>query len=156
MAAVVMGRSFLFALPPGCLSVGILAAEANIISLGGGTGKQLYQFDQHRIERGGGIFLLFRLPKLLALSHACTVTQGRASFPRGILAQNRHCLSAVPADRRVLKPRRPGARVPQHYRAADDLQIDQRVAALDRARRAAIQIVPSPVTQAPQLEIAEV
>jgi len=46
--------------------------------------------------------------------------------------------------------------VPLREHAVDDLQIDQRVAALDRALGAAIQIVPSPVKQAPQLEIAEV
>ncbi len=49
-----------------------------------------------------------------------------------------------------------GPRAPLCETAADNLQIDQRVAARDRAPRAAIQIVPSPVKQAPQLEIAEV
>jgi len=42
------------------------------------------------------------------------------------------------------------------YRPADDLKIKQRVAALDRALEAAIQIIPSPVEQAPQLHIGEV
>jgi hypothetical protein len=53
-----------------------------------------------------------------------------------------------------IRPTLPRAPLREH--AADDLQIDQRVAALDRARRAAIQIVPSPVKQASQLEIAVV
>jgi hypothetical protein len=39
--------------------------------------------------------------------------------------------------------------------AADVLQIDQRVAALERARRAATQIVPGLAEQASQLEVAE-
>jgi hypothetical protein len=39
--------------------------------------------------------------------------------------------------------------------AADVLQIDQRVTALERARRAAIQIVPGLAEQTSQLEIAE-
>ena len=45
---------------------------------------------------------------------------------------------------------------PDRYRPADDLKIKQRVAALDRALNAAIQIVPGPVKQAPQLHIGEV
>jgi hypothetical protein len=39
--------------------------------------------------------------------------------------------------------------------APDILKIDQRIAALERARRAAIQIVPGLAEQAPQLEVAE-
>ena len=94
----------------GCLSVGVLAAESDIISLGGGAGKQLYQLDEQRIGRGGGVPRLFCLPILLTLAHATqSGATGRASFPRGILAQNRHCLSAVPAGRRGSAPRRPGA-----------------------------------------------
>jgi hypothetical protein len=156
MTAVVMEGSFLFALPPGCLSFGVLAAESNIISLGGGAGKQLYQLDEQRIGRGGGVPRLFCLPLLLTLAHACTVSQGRASFPRGFLAQSRHCRSAVPAGNRGLAPRRPVLGAPYRYRAVDDLQIEQGVATLDRALEAAIQIVPSPVKQAPQLHIGEV
>jgi hypothetical protein len=39
--------------------------------------------------------------------------------------------------------------------ALDVLKIDQRIAALERIRRAAIQIVPSLAEQTSQLEIAE-
>jgi len=39
--------------------------------------------------------------------------------------------------------------------APDILQIDQRIAALERARRAVIQIVPGLAEQASQLEVAE-
>ena len=82
----------LFALPRAGLSVGILAAESHIVSLGGGAGKQLYQLDEQRIRWGGVIPRLFHLPILMTLAHACTVSQARASLPRGILAQNRHRL----------------------------------------------------------------
>jgi len=52
-------------------------------------------------------------------------------------------------------PRRPGAHQAMRENAADVLQIDQRVAALERARRAATQIVPGLAEQASQLEVAE-
>src|ERR1019366_4558432 len=96
----------------------------------------------------------FCLPILLTLAHATNLGPRGASFPRGILAQNRHCLSAVPAGRQGSAPRRPWPRAPLREHAADDLQIDQRIAALVRAGDAAIQIVPSPLEQASQLEIA--
>jgi hypothetical protein len=57
----------------------------------------------------------------------------------------------VPARRRGSAPRRPGAHQPIGENAPDVLQIDQRIAALERARRAAIQIVPGLAEQAPQL-----
>ena len=150
----------LFALSPGCLSLGFLAAELSIISLGGGACKQPYQLDEHRIGRGGVIPRLFCLPTLLTLAHATNLEAWGASFPRANLAPVSRQQTAPALGRGgagwARRPRRPGLRAPHRYRPADDLQIEQRVAALDRARRAAIQIVPSPVTQAPQLKIAEV
>jgi hypothetical protein len=147
--------SLLIPLPLGGLSLGILAAESNIISLGGGAGKQLYQLDEQRIGRGSVIPRFFCLPILLTLAHATNLGSRGASFPRGILAQNRHCLSTVPARRRGSAPRRPGAHQPIGENAPDVLQIDQRIAALERARCAAIQIVSGLAEQAPQLAIAE-
>src|SRR5665213_4511817 len=56
---------------------------------------------------------------------------------------------------RLMCPRRPGAHQAMRENAADVLQIDQRVAALERARRAATQVVPGLAEQASQLEVAE-
>ena len=61
-------------------------AESNIISLGGGAGKQLYQFDENRIGRGGFISRLFYLPTLLALAHATNLEARGFRFPRANLA----------------------------------------------------------------------
>jgi hypothetical protein len=104
---------------------------------------------------GGGIPRFFCLPILLTLAHATKLGPRGTSFPRDNLAQNRHCLSAMPAGRRGSAPRRPGAHQAMRENAPDILQIDQRIAALERARRAVIQIVPGLAEQASQLEIAE-
>jgi hypothetical protein len=138
------------------LGPGLAGAESRIISLGGQAGKQLYEFYDHRIMgAGGGDPRFFRPPILLTLAHATNLGPRGASFPRGNLAQNRHCLSAVPVGRRGSAPRRPGAHQAMRENAPDILQIDQRIAALERARRAVIQIVPGLAEQASQLEIAE-
>jgi|SRR5579864_8370249 len=132
MAAVVMEGLSLFALSPGCLSLGFLAAESNIISLGGGACKQPYQLDEHRIGRGGVIPRLFCLPTLLTLAHATNLEAWGASFPRTNLApvsrqQTAPARAGAAARQGLEAPRRPGTGAPQRYRPADDLQIEQRV-----------------------------
>ena len=131
-----------------------------IVFLGGQAGKQLYEFHDHWIVgAGGGDPRLFCLPFLPVVFHAGTLSYALAPIPRGILAA---LLQGKPTRRyrRAGEPqgsatRRPGAHQPIGENAPDVLQIDQRIAALERARRAATQIVPGLAEQGSQLAIAE-